>query len=457
MPASERAPIGSSPARDGPQPLSLRRNIVWTFLGNVGHAGCQVGLLLVLAKLGTPKMVGQFVLGIAVATPIFMFTNLGLRSVQATDSRREFQFGDYLGMRLLASFVALFSVVGIGAVVGCRREALGVVMLVGLAKGIASISDIFYGLFQQQERLDWIAKSKFSQGVLSLCGLSAGVSLTGSVVVGAYGFLFSWLIVLLVYDLPCGLCILRPSSSGAGLFDRLTVLRPRWNVAQWRGLARLGVPIGGTALLSSLNKHIPRYFIVWKLGMAQLGIFGALATLMMAGTTISRALNQASCPRLAKYHAAGNTREFRRLFTKLLLFYVVSGIAGVVLVWVAGRPLLSLLFQPQYAQHADVLVYVMIAAGVTYVAALLDTAMIAVRLIRPLLPLMGLTIVTVLGACYLLVPEYGLAGAGMSLAISKIPLVVVGLVLLRRFTRRRETSGFRQQVVGLDTTTAVYE
>ena len=437
MSPSECTPIGSSPAREGPQPLSLRRNVVWTFLGNVGHAGCQVGLLLVLAKLGTTHMVGQFVLGISVAAPIFMFTNLGLRSVQATDSQREFQFRDYLGMRLLASFVAIFCVVGIAIAVGYRDETLSVIVLVGLAKAIESVSDILYGLSQQQERLDWIAKSKFSQGVLSLCGLSAGVYLTGSIVVGAYGFLLSWLIVLLAYDVPCGLRILRPTGPAAGLFDRLALLRPRWNAAQWRGLARLGLPIGGTALLSSLNKHIPRYFIASQLGVAQLGIFGALATLMMAGTTVSRALNQASCPRLAKDYGAGNARGFRQLFGKLLSFYVVAGVAGTVLVWFVGQPLLSLLFRPEYAEHANVLVYVMMAAGVTYVAALLDTAMIAVRCIRPLFPLMVLTIVTALAACYVLIPNYGLVGAGLALAISKIPLVVVGLVLLRRFTRQR--------------------
>ena len=119
-----------------------------------------------------------------------------------------------------------------------------------------------------------------------------------------------------------------------------------------------------------------------------------------------------------------------------MLFYVVAGVGGVVLVWLVGRPLLLFLFQPEYAQHADVLLYVMIAAGVTYVAGLLDTTMIAVRCIRPLFPLMVLTIVTALVACCLLVPSYGLAGAGMALAISKVPLVVVGLWLLRRFTQK---------------------
>jgi hypothetical protein len=47
--------------------LSLRKNFSWTFVGNVVYAACQWGILVALAKLGTPEMVGQFTLGLAVA------------------------------------------------------------------------------------------------------------------------------------------------------------------------------------------------------------------------------------------------------------------------------------------------------------------------------------------------------------------------------------------------------
>src|ERR671931_288612 len=56
--------------------LSLRANFAWTVLGNVVYSGCQGGMLIVLAKLGSASMVGQFALGLAVATPVIMFPNL---------------------------------------------------------------------------------------------------------------------------------------------------------------------------------------------------------------------------------------------------------------------------------------------------------------------------------------------------------------------------------------------
>ena len=52
------------------------------------YAACQWGAIVALARLGNAFMIGQFSLGLALATPVLMFTNLHLRAVQATDARR---------------------------------------------------------------------------------------------------------------------------------------------------------------------------------------------------------------------------------------------------------------------------------------------------------------------------------------------------------------------------------
>ena len=63
--------------------LSLRSNFAWVLTGNVIYAACQWGAIVALAKLGSSFMIGQFSLGLAIATPVLMFTNLHLRAVQA--------------------------------------------------------------------------------------------------------------------------------------------------------------------------------------------------------------------------------------------------------------------------------------------------------------------------------------------------------------------------------------
>ena len=64
--------------------LSLPRNLAWTLAGNVVYLASQWAMLVVLAKLGSPELVGQLAPDLHVTTPIFLFANLRLRAVQAT-------------------------------------------------------------------------------------------------------------------------------------------------------------------------------------------------------------------------------------------------------------------------------------------------------------------------------------------------------------------------------------
>src|SRR4051794_13503685 len=80
---------------------SLRFNFGWTFVGYSVYSLCQWGMVSILAKAGGAATVGQFALALAVSAPIFMFTNLQLRAVQATDARSEYRFSDYVGLRIV--------------------------------------------------------------------------------------------------------------------------------------------------------------------------------------------------------------------------------------------------------------------------------------------------------------------------------------------------------------------
>jgi O-antigen/teichoic acid export membrane protein len=385
-------------------------------------------------------MVGQFVLGLAVSAPIFMFAGLQLRALQATDTAGDFRFAEYFGARLVSSTLALALTAAVSWAIGYRGEVLAVVLLVGVSKFLESISDICYGLLQQGERLDRVSWSMFLHGFLTLVALAAGVLLTGNLAWGMISTIAARLALMVLYDFPAGAWMLRAVEPAEASGPRrrtgwLAVLRPSVDPGRLLKLTTLGAPLAVSTLLVSLNTSIPRYFVAHYESLSALGIFGAITALMTAGGTISRALNQASSPRLARYFSQGHAAAFWSLFVKTLLMYAALGLGGVALAAVAGRPLLTLLFQPEYAEHSDVLLLVMIALAVAYLAGGVTSAMVCVRCIYPQLPLLLLTTAASLLACYLLVPTGGLRGAATALAISKVPTVIAGVVLLRRRLR----------------------
>ena len=413
--------------------LSLRTNFSWTLLGNIVYSGCQWGMLVILAKLGSPVMVGQFALGLAVTAPIIMFANLQLRAVQATDAKHEYLFGDYLGLRLIAIALALFVIVAISFFSGYREDTMLVILVIGVAKAFESTSDIFFGLLQQHERMDRIAKSMMLKGFLSLLALGIGVYLTRSTLWGVIGLAVIWALILIYYDLKSGALILRLSqitNPSANIKIDDSTLSPRWDKAKLRKLALLALPLGFVMLLISLNVNIPRYFIEHYLGERQLGIFAAISYLMVAGTTIVSALGQSASPRLAKYYASGNHTAFRDLLVKLVAIAMLLGLAGLLVVIFAGRELLTLLYRPEYAKHVDIFLWAMVAAGISYITSFLGYGMTAARYFKVQMPLFTVVILVLIIACFWLIPAYGLLGAAMALTIAAIAQMLGSLVIL---------------------------
>jgi O-antigen/teichoic acid export membrane protein len=412
-PPPEPAAVPEGPRQEYARPaagrFSFRANFLWTFAGNVVYMACQWGMLVVLARLGSPEIVGQFALGLAVSAPVLMFTNLQLRGVLATDARREHAFADYLGVRLLTTLTALLVIGGVVLGSGYQGAVAAVVLLVGLAKAFESVSDIYYGLQQQHEQMKRIAVSLMIKGTGSLAALVVVLLLTRDVVWGTAALAGTWALVLLAYDL-------RGTARLAGEAGA----RPRWRPATVGKLVWLALPLGIVTCLLSLNTNIPRYFVEHQLGLRQLGIFAALGYLMVAGNTVVSALGGTAWPRLAGYWASGNRRAFRSLLLKLAGVGAVLGLAGVGVVLVAGPELLRLLYGAEYAAYSHVLLLFMVAAGIGYVASFLGYGLTAARYFGIQAPLfLGITLATV-AACAVLVPRLGLEGAAWAVVCATV-------------------------------------
>ncbi|MBW4556344.1 MAG: oligosaccharide flippase family protein [Trichormus sp. ATA11-4-KO1] len=402
------------------KPLTLRSNLSWNFIGNVVYASCQWGMLVVLAKLGSPEMVGQFTLGFAVTAPIVMFTNLQLQAVQATDAKAQYLFSDYLGLRLISTALALLVIMIISLSGGYRWETSLVIFLVGLAKAFESISDIFYGLIQQHERMDRIAISLMFKGPLSLLLLSTGVYISGRVLWGVVGLLLAWVVVLFTCDIHSGVLILKQKSQ----------LQPRWHLKTLTKLGWLCLPLGFAMMVISLNTNLPRYFIERYLGEWELGIFAAIAYLMVVGGVIVNALGESASPRLAKYYASRDYTNFRDLLFKLVGIAALLGGTGVLVAVVAGRQILTIVYQPEYAQQTTLFIWLMVVAGVNYISTFLGYGMTASRYFRVQMPLFA-AVASILAITNMwLIPKLGLQGVVIALLIAAITQLVLSLAVI---------------------------
>ncbi len=420
---------------------SLRKNFSWTFVGNAVYAACQWGMLIVLAKLGDAAMVGQFALGLAITTPVFMLTDLQLRSILVTDPQEQYQFGDYLGLRLVMTVLGFLAVTVICLAAGYRSSVLQVIMSIGVVKAIEAVGDVCHALMQRRERMDFSAKAQIMKGILAVIGMALCIWWTESLLAGILAWAVAAMLTLFLWTLPRVVELLRERpeepehDSPSGAFS----LRPRLHWPTLSRLAWLSLPLGFVTMLISLNTNLPRFVIERYVGEEELGLFASLAYLLVAGGMVSNAIGQAAAPRLANYFAANNLIAFRRLVLQMMAIGVGLGAAGVLLATAAGAPILSFVYTPEYAQHIDVLVWLTGAAGLGFVASFLGYAITAARYFRAQVPLFSVVFVVTLVAAFLLIPAYGLRGAAWTSLFAAVTQLVGSAAILWIAIRSRSS------------------
>jgi O-antigen/teichoic acid export membrane protein len=425
-----------------PANRSLGSNLVWMVAGTVWNGFCQWAMLIVLAKLGTIEMVGAYTLGLAIATPILMFSCLNLRTIFVTDQHGAFRFHEYFALRMGMLAVSIAVATAAGMLEGDRPELVFFIAAITAAKALDFVSDMFYALLQREENMRALALSMILKGTLGLGGMAAAVKAGGSLSSIGLALVIASGLVLVFFDVPITLNLLelkfvralRESAlqMKAMFRDRRRTTRRLWELA-WSG-----APLGVAVMLISLNLNIPRYFMERSFGMREQGIFSSILNLMAAGSVAVGPLGQCVTPRLAKYFASGNRAAFRRMVWLLTGMSVSLGAVGFLAAVLFGRQILTLAYRPEFASRQDVLVWLMAASGALYLGSMLGVAVTAVRCFAPQLPLFALSALATTVGCFLLVPTMGMRGAAAAIFISSIVQSAGGALLLRYACRRNK-------------------
>lgn len=408
---------------------SLRHNALWSLGGNAVYAISQWCLLAAIAHLGTAHHVGVFSLALAISAPVMLCTNLQLGGLIATDVRDEFKFGHYAAIRLSTLSIGMAAIATIGFIAGQDGEEIAVVIALGWCKCIEGAAEVVLGTLQRHERMRDVARSLGSRGILGLLGLVGGLALTGTLLGGVLCMSGGWLAVLLLHDLP--------------LAKKLTGkngLHPMWDQRLLRRLLLSAGPMGAVALLVSLNATIPSYVIRGTHGAEALGHFSVVAYLMAAGNIAVGALGSTVSPRLALLYAKGDITAFSALVKRITIINVAIGLAGAALGWLLGRQILTIAYGAEYAGQQDLLLWLIAASTVGWIASASGYALTAARQLTIQLPLTLPATLACGLACLLLVPQHGLIGAAWALLAMSSVLAASNVTALIYTIRRMRIS-----------------
>lgn len=395
--------------------MSFRGDFFSMASGRAVYLVSQWALIVLIARTTTPETLGAFTYALALATPVIVFAKLNMRAYIATDVNEEIPFQDYLTATLLMMSLAVACLWAIAIVDELATQTVMLTVAVGVYKAMEGISDVFYGELQRRETMRRIGYSIAFHGVVAFLVMALVLQLTGSVFIGAVGIGVSWLLTLLMYDAPRGelwACI----RGFSGL------------LAVWR-VVRTCFPLGLVLGLLSLRLSVPAYFVKAHMGTDQVGYYAAVSYFTVAGNLAIGSLVQTAAPRFSRLYAAGQSRDFKSLLAKLILFSLCAGVAGMTVAALWGDLILATMYGQDFARYANALMWVMAAAGIGYVSQLIGSTLTVARLFRYQIATNVLGVLAVLTASYVFVPIRGIEGAALALVFGAFVVLLANATI----------------------------
>ncbi|HEY6040344.1 MAG TPA: hypothetical protein VIV58_38935, partial [Kofleriaceae bacterium] len=190
-------------------------------------------------------------------------------------------------------------------------------------------------------------------------------------------------------------------------------------------LAGTALPLGVVMMLGSYAANMPRYALEHFHGARELGVFSAIANLMLIGTTLMTALGQAATPRFARAFLDRDRAELWRLTRILLAVATLLGTGAIAIAALGGGPILRLIYTAEYADRGTVLTVVMVAGLATNFASVFGVVVTSSGEYRRQIALQAINLTVVVVFAWWLVPEYGALGAAWSLVASSTATATV--------------------------------
>ncbi len=391
---------------------SLTANAVWMIVGHVVFGVCQWGIFVVVARLGSVEMLGQFAFAMAITTPIVLLANLDLRTVQATDQTDRYPVGDYISLRIWTTAIAFVVVCGVAWSIAGNGAAASVVVAIGAAKCAEALSDLSYGFLQQHERLDRMSQSRILRGVGSFIVLAVTLRVTHNLSLAAAAYAISWLVALACCDLVMSARLL--ASHG----KRLRIaLRPSRGILR---LALASLPVGLYSVAVALEFSLPRLCISNRLGDAALGVYAAIYSLVFVPMTVINAIHSAALPRLARLHRQFDWLSIHRLTFRLFGLGILVGLVGILGTYLFGGTALKIFYGREYAAYAHVFVVLMLAAAMRFVSQAAVTVVRAAQRFWLILGVQVGTIVMLLPTVIWFIGRWQFAGAAYAICLISV-------------------------------------
>lgn len=378
-------------------------------------------MTLVTVRVSNFYDAGILSLAITITNVFYVISCYGMRSFQVSDIIGEYSDQQYNNSRLITAIAGFTISLLFTIYLGYENSVFLAINLYMLFKSSEAFADVFYGIFQKNNRFDFISISLSAKGILGFtvyfCTLYFAKSLNLAL---ALLFITSFASVI-IYDLP------RVKATVSPVFNF-----EKSNINATLLLLKSTVLLMISLIIPQVLISIPRIYYEKHFSTELFGIFSSLSAPTIVIPTFVASALLPFLPQLAKYYNKGQKKETILTFSGFIGMTVIIGIVAEIGAYLWGTPVLEIMYGKGVLPYSEIFGSIILVTTLSAIIMCLNFFYVIARKLTPLNIMLFIGCIV----CYLISPplidRYGMYGITHALIISQLIQIglLVGLMLL---------------------------
>lgn len=326
---------------------NLKKDFIWNSLGSTIHAFNSLFFLIIVTRINGLEVAGYFSYGFTLSSIFLVIASFGGRGYQVTDIKKEFNYNTYKSFRYMTTIVSLIISILILLTFKYNTYKYLTIIFLLLVRAFESISDVYFGILQQNNELYKVGKSLFYKSLISLIVFLLIEILFKSLIVAIISSSIINLLFLVFIDIKN----VKKIRKGKFKIDK-----------SYYKIIKKTFYFFAFNFLSMFLLNIPRYFIDFNLSDKLQGVYGILIMPATFVILLTQFILQPYAVRLSLYMKE-NKKVFKTQINKIFKTIIIISLICILTAYILGISILNFIYGVSFNSYKLHLCIVMIGAS----------------------------------------------------------------------------------------------
>lgn len=326
---------------------NIKKNFIWNSIGITINSFNSLFFLIIVKWINGIDVAGIFTYSFSLCMLSYVISNYYNRAYQVTNHNKH-KFSDYLIFRIITSIIALVVTMTYSILSNFEFDKIIVILLLLLFRIIESISDCFYALFQDNDRLYKVGISYTLKGIIGLFLFFIVDLVFNNVFISIISLIIINVIVLMVYDF--------------NNMKKITKFNFKFNGTAIKSIFFSSFSIFIFSFLSMFLSNISKYILTY---FADNSVQTILGILLMPATMVSLVGSYIIMPFLSKFkelNNKGDDKAIKVFSIKILFVLLLIDVICCIVGYFIGIPILNIIYNINLNEYKTLLMIIIFGA-----------------------------------------------------------------------------------------------